>query len=122
MVFAHFCEMKQGTMQKSFLLIILFSFCAILSSAQTALEITARFNNLPLAKVFAKLEDKYPISFSYDNDLVKGIVIQADFKKQHLKSVLQILLTAHDLDYELLEGRYILIKKRRLQTNNEKDQ
>ena len=109
-------------MQKSFLLILIFSFCTILSTAQKALEVTARFNKIPLAKVFSKLEGKYPISFSYDDDLVKGIIIQADFKNQHLKSVLQTLLTANDLDYELLEGRYILIKKRRLPTIIEKEE
>jgi hypothetical protein len=103
--------MKQSTVQSAILTLFFILVYSLISSAQSDLEITAHFKNTPLTKVFSKLEEKYPLSFSYDNDLVRNIVIQAEFKKQPLISVLQTLLTEHGLGYELAGEQYILVKK-----------
>lgn len=107
--------MKQDSVKIILSVLFLLVFPYLPLSAQPAFEITSRFKNIPLAKVFSQLEKKYPISFSYDNDAVQGIVIQAEFKKQCLKSVLQSLLTEHGLDYELIKSQYVLVKKLKAQ-------
>jgi len=111
--FLHFCTMKQDTMQRFIPVFYLFLIFPPILSAQPALEITAHFQKTPLPKVFSKLQRKYPLTFSYDNDLVQGIIVQADFIKQPLKFVLQSILTEQGLDYELVDQQYILIKRLR---------
>ena len=78
--------------------------------AQAGPVISANFRNVPLPEVFNMLEKKYPLSFSYDDALVRSVRITARFRREPLESALRALLTPHRLDFEILENHYVLIK------------
>jgi hypothetical protein len=63
----------------------------------------------PLVSVIKQVEKDHGISFSYQDDLIKGIKVSGRFKEAPLEKFLGELLSGHDLTFELLKGKFVLI-------------
>ena len=66
---------------------------------------------MELREVLEKWEADYGLSFSFDDALVEGKRITCRFENRPLEDALKILFFTLDLDFELLDGRDVLIKK-----------
>ena len=79
------------------------------SLAQTT--ISADFSNTGLRQVLEKWESGHGLSFSFDDALVEGKSITCRFENRPLEEALKIVLFPLGLDFEVLDGRDVLIKK-----------
>ena len=71
----------------------LFIFLLFLScSALFGQNITATYKNMPLSKVLTSISSDYKITFAFDNDLLKTIIVNKSFFKTPIEEVLKTLL------------------------------
>ena len=67
---------------------------------------------LPLSKILELIETKYNVSFSYVDKSIDGISIKAPEDSLTLKEVVDYLKDKTDLDFTLLNDRFIVIRAR----------
>jgi hypothetical protein len=65
----------------------------------------------PLTSILKILETRYNISFSYIDDTVENIDIMLPNSDLKLEEVLELLKAESQLDFELLDNRFVVIKK-----------
>jgi ferric enterobactin receptor len=75
------------------------------------LRITERFDDVSLAKVIRTLRNKYDIKIAYDDALITGITIDGAYTGLSLLNFLDNILKDKGIDYQLLNGKIILIPK-----------
>ena len=95
-----------------FLLFLLFFLSAFNLFSQQPQE-----NKKPLAEILNILEERHQVSFSYVDDTVKNIFIEQPEYTLSLKAVLEFLTLKTTLDFDLLDDRFIVIKKPKLAAN-----
>lgn len=79
--------------------------------ALTQTTISADFSEVPLRQIFEKWEADHGLSFSFDDALVEGKLVTAQFQEKELDEALSILLTSLNLDFEVLDGTDVLIRR-----------
>jgi hypothetical protein len=90
---------------------ILTLFCQAALSAQNETRLSARFDGAPLTSALQQLEKNYDLSFSYDEEAVKGIRLDVQFTNLPLRDALQRLFAGTGLSFDILDNRYVLILK-----------
>ncbi len=75
------------------------------------LRITERFDDVSLAKVIRTLRNKYDIKIAYDDALITGITIDGAYTGLSLTNFLDNILKDKGIDYQILNGKIILIPK-----------
>lgn len=75
------------------------------------IRITERFDDVSLAKVIRTLRNKYDVKVAYDDALITGITVDGNYTDQTLISFLDKVLKDKGIDYQLLNGKVILIPK-----------
>lgn len=76
------------------------------------LIISVEFHEDPLEQVFKKMHRKYHIFFSYTKEVVAPYKVSAVIDKAPLKEALDEILRETELTYEILQGKFVLIKKK----------
>jgi hypothetical protein len=94
------------------ILLSIFFLCLAKASGQGEVLVSANFSQAPLAAALQQLEESYGLSFSFDDSAVQGKSVTAVFKKTPLPEALKSLLAGTGLDFEILDRRYVLLKKR----------
>ncbi|MEM9720595.1 MAG: TonB-dependent receptor [Bacteroidota bacterium] len=79
--------------------------------AQTDLPISVEFRGEELKEAFNYLEEKYGLSFAYQESVVNGKATYANLKDINLEEALQKLLSPHNLNFEVLREKFVLIKQ-----------
>lgn len=98
--------------RKPFLLLLLgFSWWHSLLGQQSSPTLSANFNNTELQFALNFFERIYDLSFSYDDEAVKGVRVTVRFKKLPLHEAMQRTLNGTGLGFEVLDNQYVLIKK-----------
>ena len=92
------------------LFLIALSAFSFAMKAQTR-AITYRVEDKELIRVFKDLEKEYQIHFAYSVDEVKGKKVSIVAENQDLSSLLEALLTAHQLSFEIVEENFISVTK-----------
>ena len=90
----------------AFLLIL--PFC---TQAQSLPKISADFNQTRLVDAFAYLATNYPISFSYEDDMIENVVVSVKTRRLPLDRAMGKILDGTGLDFEIVDNQYVLIKK-----------
>ena len=95
------------------LYLLLLCFLKVVPAAcQSDLSIDHRFRNKPLITVLNKIELDYGLKFAYDVQLLDPIVIGKSIgKNTPVDNFLQNLLTPHGLDFEIIDQKFVIIKK-----------
>ncbi|OEK01922.1 hypothetical protein BFP97_10520 [Roseivirga sp. 4D4] len=75
------------------------------------LRITERFDDVALAKVIRTLRNKYDIKIAYDDALITGVIIDGAYTGLTLTNFLDNILKDKGIDYQILNGKIILIPK-----------
>ncbi len=75
------------------------------------IRITERLDDVSLAKVIRILRNKYDLKIAYDDALVTGITVDGAFTGLTLTSFLDRILKNKGIDYQLLNGKIILVPK-----------
>ncbi len=101
------------------LLLLYFLILPAFLFAQTNLKYSANFKNLPITAALQELEANYPISFSFDDQLLEDILVSTRFKNQTLERAMSQLFKNTGLDFEIVDGIYILIKNGKIEENPE---
>lgn len=70
------------------------------------------FDRTPLAEVLNLLKNKYDLKIAYDDALITGTTISGTFQAQSIPLFLSALLKDKGIDFQLLNGKIILIPKR----------
>ena len=96
---------------RNLLSLVVLLFLPFFLPAQSLPKINAYFNQTRLSDAFAQLEVKYPISFSYEDEAIKNIVISVTIRQQRLDKAMQKLLAGTELDFEIVDNKYLLIKR-----------
>ncbi len=79
--------------------------------AQSLPKVNVYFNQTKLSDAFAQLEVKYPISFSFEDEAIEGIVVTATIRQLPLDKAMEKLLTRTGLEFEIVDNQYVLIKR-----------
>lgn len=82
-----------------------------LCAQQSAPIITEKFNNVPLVGVLRKLSSTYDIKIAYDNERVRGITINLEFKNTPLEEALKKILDGTALTYQLINDKVVIVPK-----------
>ncbi len=96
------------------LFIVLLIFLAMpgnLFAQQPSPTLSANFRNTDLRAALDFFEKKNGISFSLDDEAVKGIRVTAEFKNLPLRDAMQRTLQGTGLGFEVIDNQYVLIKK-----------
>ena len=72
---------------------------------------TVQEEKQPLIKILKQLEDKFNISFSYADETIKDKTSKIPNEDFSLEKTLEFLKQETQLDFELLDNRFIVIKK-----------
>lgn len=96
-----------------FLYGLLFCLIAFHLSAQdlNQIQITERFEDVSLTKVIRTLRNKYDLKIAYDDALITGVIVNGNYNNQPLPDFLDNILNEKGIDYQLLNGKIILIPK-----------
>lgn len=70
----------------------------------------------PLTSILKNLETKYNINFSYADLNVKHIKIPLPKNNLNIQSLLEFLIKETKLDFELLDNRFVIVKKNKEKT------
>ncbi len=89
--------------------ILCFCFISSWTFAQQEIFINIEIVNESLIQVFDQVERDHEISFSYNNELIKDIVVNGIFVKTPLKEFLTEILKFEKIKFEVVEEKYILI-------------
>ncbi|MCI4668740.1 MAG: TonB-dependent receptor plug domain-containing protein [Bacteroidia bacterium] len=76
------------------------------------LIINESFEEVSLEQVFKKMHKKYRIFFSYTREIVAAHKVSVVIDKQPLEEAMDLILAETDLSYEILQGKFVLIKKK----------
>ena len=71
-----------------------------------------------LIEILKRLENKYSISFSYADDTIKDKASAIPNNNLSLKEALEFLKKETELDFELLDSRFVVIKKQEPENTN----
>ena len=82
-------------------------FPSLLSAQETSIDMVLRDGSLEEAIEF--LEKDYDFLFSYKEEDVKGVKINIDIKNADIKTVLNKLLEKEQLQFEITNGKYIIL-------------
>lgn len=92
---------------------LIFVLSSLLLPAQELPVVTCRAQNQPLESVLRLLEKDQNLSFTYDPALIQGMVVRdLQLKEASLEKALTTLLSPHQLDFEIVNRSFILIKRR----------
>jgi len=69
------------------------------------------FHNTSLSKVIRILKKKYKIKFAYDDALITGLTVNGSYQNVPISDFLDEILPINGIDYQILNGKYILIPK-----------
>lgn len=83
----------------------------IIAQQQPAPTLSADFRHTQLRDAFHTLEEKYGLSFSYDDAAVEGVKINATFRNFQLPDAMRRLLKGTGLSFEIVDSKYVLIEK-----------
>ena len=99
-------------MKFSSTIIIFFVCLQSLSGQQQSSRFEEIFERTPLAEVLNLLQNKYDLKIAYDDALITGTTISGSFKAQSVPLFLSALLKDKGIDFQILNGKIILIPKR----------
>lgn len=77
-------------------------------------QFSADFSDTPLRQVFEKWETEHGLSFSFDDAVVENRSVTCRFSDKNLGEALRLLLAPLDLDFEVLDGRDVIVSRRNL--------
>ncbi|MDN5200296.1 carboxypeptidase-like regulatory domain-containing protein [Fulvivirgaceae bacterium BMA10] len=101
---------------------LLFFLTSYSFSQSTSLKISADYINTPFEDVVLDLENRYPISFFYDDAWINGVEISLKVEQSDLDMFLKTLLEKTNIQYYITEDhRIILVKGHELVTKIPKD-
>ncbi|MEJ2113297.1 MAG: TonB-dependent receptor plug domain-containing protein [Flavobacteriaceae bacterium] len=95
-------------------IIYLFIFLFFLNLTSVIAQ-TVQEDQQPLANILKELETRYNISFSYADDTIKDKQIYSPKPELDLDEVLGYLNESTDLEFELLDNRFVVIKTSKTQ-------
>ena len=79
--------------------------------AQEAMVISYHFENESLKSAFQKLEQRFDLTFSYEEMAISNKIIQnAKVKNVGLEEAIKQMLQSQSLSFEVLNDQYIIIK------------
>lgn len=90
---------------------LLFTCLSLSAQDLKQIRITERLDDVSLAKVIRILRNKYDLKIAYDDALVTGITIDGAYTGLTLTSFLDQILKNKGIDYQLLNGKVILVPK-----------
>ncbi len=93
---------------KQCLVVLSFLFLTIFASGQTY-PINLEVENASLVDVFSQIEKENGFLFSYPETAIDGIRISGSFHSTSINEFLAQLLLNKELDFEVVENRYVLI-------------
>ncbi|NME68866.1 TonB-dependent receptor [Flammeovirga aprica] len=91
--------------------------CPLLLWAQGPL-FTAQFHEQPLKKVLKEIEHHFGVYFSFNEKLLAEKKVNIDFDEATLEKALVQALAGSELEYEVLDEQFIVIRKRTIQKIN----
>ena len=104
-------------MRRKYLWIVLFLILPyFVFSQQTIIDL--KTENRTLSEVISQLEIKYNYLFSYKEADVKNITITKSTHQADIDDFLKIILEETELEYEIINGNYIILKKNEALTDN----
>lgn len=84
----------------------------LLLRAQEAPKVNYSIQNQKLSTTLQQMEQDYGLSFTFDPDLVRGALTQnLKLEDLSLEKALASLLYPHQLDFEIVNQKFVLIKK-----------
>lgn len=95
--------------KKGFLLLYLLLGCVVWTHAQTT-AFQLKFNETPLTDVFKTLENNYDLLFSYRPQDIENVYCTVKLTTSNLEEALQGILRSSNLNFEIIDQKYILIK------------
>lgn len=98
-------------MNRNFILSIILS--VFFLNVATLKAQTIQREKQPLIVVLKTLSDAYNISFSYVDDTVKNKEVTTPNKDLSLQGLLEFLRSETQLDFELLDNRFVVIKAKK---------
>ncbi len=94
------------------MLVLSFLFWAnILSAQQPSPTLSANFRNTDLRAALDFFEKNSGISFSYDDEALKGVRVTVQFQALPLREAMKRTLSGTGLGCEVIDQKYVLIKK-----------
>ena len=75
-------------------------------------DLSINANNTPLDKIINELETEYNYLFSFKKEDVKNIQVSINVEKKDIHALLTALLQNTELEFEIVSGNYVIIKKR----------
>lgn len=81
------------------------------NAQQPSPTLSANFRDTDLRAALDFFEKKYAISFSFDDDAVRGRRVTAQFKNLSLNEAMKRTLAGTGLGFEVVDNQYVLIKK-----------
>ncbi len=103
-------------MNRNFILSIILS--VFFLNVATLKAQTIQKEKQPLIVVLKTLSDTYNISFSYVDDTVNDIEVTTPNKDLSLEEALEFLRSETQLDFELLDNRFVVIKAKKKKRND----
>lgn len=95
-------------MQYCFSLLFLLSFCFVSAQSNT---INLEAEKRPLEEVIAQLEQENGFLFSFKTEDIQNIQVSIRAKGMDLNTFLTRVFSQNGLDFEIIEGNYIILKK-----------
>lgn len=79
----------------------------------TSIQMYAQSEQVSLQQIITDLEEKYGLEFSYDPDLASRFIFDSnEFTEGSAEEILSLLSSKVPLDFEQVEGNFILVKTR----------
>ena len=83
----------------------------VIAQDNRSVTIDEQFSKAPLSKVVRVLRNKYDVKVVFDDALVTGITINGSYRNMELTDFLDRILPEQGIDYQVLNGKIILIPK-----------
>lgn len=71
-----------------------------------------KFEETPVSEVIDVLENKYDVRLVFSQKLIQDLTISADIRKESLEKALQLIFQDSQVDFELLDGRTVILKQK----------
>lgn len=84
-----------------------------------AIIIREEFSNTSLSQVLQRLEEKYQLHLAYEAEALEGIVIHQKIDGLPLEAALQLLLEPYGLDFIILAGNKVLVRREKSASQKE---
>jgi len=97
--------------RKLYGILILFISINLFAQEVNTIRISESFEDISLTKLIRKLRNKYDLKIAYDDALITGITVNGQFTNTALPDFLTQVLNGKGIDYQLLNGKIILIPK-----------